>query len=239
MNKLELLEDSNSKYYCGSACAYSLYLTLNEVERIIKNKEIEKLKNDALVLFDDDALFFEYSKKGNKTDEDMIKISNILSLYERIDKSLYSLINELQSIKEEYYSSILIEDRMFLKELEMLNIKSLDIDVLELQTYKKSNVEFEKTEMSPLLPLISMLIKLINRKQFGKYKFSDFFNYDNNIQFLYDSKECLINKKAKNPNQMLSNVSSIALKASEEIKMQSLKNDYLYISNMFKLFMNE
>lgn len=88
------------------------------------------------------------------------------------------------------------------------------------------------------LPAIEMLIKLVERKQNGKKPFSDAFQYENSRKAIDEGKKeiyAFLDGEKNEVKSALENLSNISLKAREEIKMESLRNDYLWISKTISL----
>ena len=88
------------------------------------------------------------------------------------------------------------------------------------------------------LPAIEMLIKLVERKQNGKKPFSDAFQYENSRKDIDEGKKeiyAFLDGEKNEVKSALEKLSDISLKAREEIKMESLRNDYLWISKTISL----
>lgn len=107
-------------------------------------------------------------------------------------------------------------------------------------SYKKSHYSDNVLALITVLPCFNMAMKLMNRKQNGKKPFSKAFKFEERIAKMnqaYLVFETAITKKesdTKEVKEALLNVKNIILKASKEIKMESLKNDYIYLASIFE-----
>ncbi len=87
------------------------------------------------------------------------------------------------------------------------------------------------------LPEIQMLKKLMNRKQSGKKPYSVEFHFEDKMKFILQFEEDILSqirsKERKDNTKGLKELSRIALQAKEETSLESLKNDYDYLSTAF------
>ena len=101
-----------------------------------------------------------------------------------------------------------------------------------------SSKQDEYAYLLSTLPAIEMLIKLVERKQNGKKKFSDEFNYDKSRERIEEAKKEIcsyLDGLDVDVKTALRDISSIARKGREEIKMESLRNDYLWIADTMEI----
>jgi hypothetical protein len=97
----------------------------------------------------------------------------------------------------------------------------------------------KKAVLLSALPDIAILKKLLNRKQNGKKKFSDAFSFDETMSSI-TSFESSIKKQLsqddinyQDDTISFRKLSDIALKAKDEVKMESLKGDFEYLHQSF------
>ncbi len=89
------------------------------------------------------------------------------------------------------------------------------------------------------LPDIAMAKKLISRKQNGKKKFSDDFDFDGTMHFIDMGEKSIYNQLQSGKIMVQDDISyftslhDICLKAKDEIRMESLKGDFEYLSESF------
>jgi soluble cytochrome b562 len=110
---------------------------------------------------------------------------------------------------------------------------------------KRNKKEKERYSLSTSsLPLILFAKKLIYRKNSGKKPFSIEFNYENNMNIIisnYDEIEKELNNKKIDYSlisKKIDEIASIILKASAEIKMESLRKDFLFLNEQLLLISN-
>ena len=222
------LNDGRSSAFLGSAIAlscYSLFMTFDE----------EKAE-DFLLLSDADSLLYkeQVSQDNIYSGED---IKKALSIYDDClsDLSFALLLNGNQS-----YRKIVSSDYEMFE-----NLYSLSYQIIR----KKRNIAFSRKEEKPLqnkmryvidlhdknmidviLPLLIVFRKLVKRKHNGKKPFS--FNEEvNAVLFLLDD---MIQNRTVDKENVLS-LSSFAKRCTTEIKTESLRNDYFFLSDMFSL----
>ena len=107
-------------------------------------------------------------------------------------------------------------------------------------SYKKSHYSDDVLALITVLPCFNMAMKLMNRKQSGKKPFSKTFKFEERMVKMnqaYQVFENAITKKEGNTKEVkdaLLSVRDTITKASKEIKMESLKNDYIYLASIFE-----
>lgn len=225
---IKQLNDDRSSAFLGSAIAlscYSLFMTFDE----------EKAE-DFLFLSDADSLLYkEQVSLDNIYSEEDIK--KALSIYDDclFDLSLALLLNGDQSFRK-----IISSDYEMFEDLYNLSYQIIS---------KKRDITFNRKKEEPLqnkmryvislndknmidviLPLLIVFRKLLKRKHNGKKPFS--FNEEvNEVLFLLDN---MIQNREIDKENILS-LSSFAKRCTEEIKTESLRNDYFFLSDMFSL----
>ena len=111
---------------------------------------------------------------------------------------------------------------------------------LYFKMMKNSSNEDDFMAVLSTLPCLNMLLKLMDRKAKAKKPFSSEFNYQEKLTQLLKAEEILhlaLDKNEFRNDEVINNlnlISNIAIQASEEIKLISLKNDYLYLASIFK-----
>lgn len=113
----------------------------------------------------------------------------------------------------------------------------------ELNKYYKSLCGDKDSDITMVLlsslPHLSMMEKLFKRKQDGKKKFSLEFQYDKKIDEISKVKEKILSDLKTKDYQldsyisMFQSLAKISSLAREEVKMNSLKNDFDYLSQSF------
>lgn len=259
----ELLKEANSKYYCGSSCLLSLFAVYQEIEKTSDSdfkKAFSKFKLDVLSLFEKDSRLFELSKKNEELSElDWKEIEDVFLLYEEVIFSLKELIDFVSFTKKKAYLLFLKRDLDFLVDLALdnLNLFALRTDIPD-SFYPVRNVVFQAIKKEfryPLydeagsifypydviLPILAMLYKLLNRKQNGKKPFSEGFLFSEKVNSLQNCEESLKRQRQEKRVDQEKNrkdfffLSSVAKMAKEEVKMESLKKDYQYLSDILLL----
>ena len=222
------LNDDRSSAFLGSAIAlscYSLFMTFDE----------EKA-NDFLLLSDADSLLY----KEQVSLDDIYpegEIKNALSIY---DDCLFDLSFALLLNGDQSYRQIVSFDYEMFEDLYKLSYQIIS---------EKRNITFNRKKVEPLqnkmryvinlndknmvdviLPLLIVFRKLVKRKHNGKKPFS--FNEEVNeiLSFLDD----MIQNRTADKEKIMT-LSSFAKKCTEEIKTESLRNDYFFLSDMFFL----
>ena len=132
----QLLKDSSSAYYCGSACLLSLYVLLSGIKDGMKDfdKAFPDFEKNILSLYEKDKdLFALSSKKDLLTDEEWKNINDILFLYGEVIDDLGGLILLCQTPHKERFLPLLERHLSFLSSLakDNLNILSDRKDVVE------------------------------------------------------------------------------------------------------------
>lgn len=92
-----------------------------------------------------------------------------------------------------------------------------------------------------ILPLLNMSYKLLTRKNNGKKPFSNEFQFEFKIKLIENSYHQIIsfiNDKKEVDLFILKEISSSLLLATKEIKIESLINDFNYLSNQIKETIN-
>ncbi len=222
------LNDDRSSAFLGSAIAlscYSLFMTFDE----------EKAE-DFLLLSDADSLLY----KEQVSQDDIyseVDIKKALSIY---DDCLFDLSFALLLNGDQSYRKIISSDYEMFEDLYNLSYQIIS---------KKRNITFNRKKEEPLqnkmryvislndknmidviLPLLIVFRKLLKRKHNGKKPFS--FNEEvNKVLSLLD--DMIQNKKIG--KEKILTLSSFAKKCTEEIKTESLRNDYFFLSDMFSL----
>lgn len=108
--------------------------------------------------------------------------------------------------------------------------------------YRKLNGKKDSDKKAVLLsalPDIAILKKLLNRKQNGKKKFPDSFSFEETMSSI-TSFESSIEKQLSQDDInyqddiiLFRKISDIALKAKDEVRMESLKGDFEYLHQSF------
>lgn len=222
------LNDDRSSAFLGSAIAlscYSLFMTFDE----------EKAE-DFLLLSDADSLLYkeQVSLENIYSEED---IKKALSIY---DDCLFDLSFALLLNGDQSFRKIISSDYEMFEDLYNLSYQIIS---------KKRDITFNRKKEEPLqnkmryvislndknmidviLPLLIVFRKLLKRKHNGKKPFS--FNEEvNEVLFLLDN---MIQNREIDKENILS-LSSFAKRCTEEIKTESLRNDYFFLSDMFSL----
>lgn len=222
------LNDDGSSAFLGSAIAlscYSLFMTFDE----------EKAE-DFLLLSDADSLLYkeQVSAEDVYSEED---IKKALSIY---DDCLFDLSFALSLNGDESYKKIISSDYEMFDDLYSLSYQIIS---------KKRNITFNKKKEESLqnkrryiislndenmidviTPLLIVFRKLVKRKQRGKKPFS-FIEDVNNVLSLLDNM--IQNRKVDKENVL--SLSSFVKRCTAEIKTESLRNDYFFLSDMFSL----
>lgn len=222
------LNDDRSSAFLGSAIAlscYSLFMTFDE----------EKAE-DFLLLSDADSLLY----KEQVSQDDIyseVDIKKALSIY---DDCLFDLSFALLLNGDQSFRKIISSDYEMFEDLYNLSYQIIS---------KKRNITFNRKKEEPLqnkmryiislndknmidviLPLLIVFRKLLKRKHNGKKPFS--FNEEvNEVLSLLD--DMIQNKKIG--KEKILTLSSFAKKCTEEVKTESLRNDYFFLSCMFSL----
>lgn len=113
--------------------------------------------------------------------------------------------------------------------------KGLDVC---LKKRRKAQEPEKYTALLSALPLLSMLQKLLVRKQNGKKPYSLSFDFSSKMEeikktenkILDVSKTLTVDDSIK---EDLMSISGIASLAKEETRLESLKGDFAYLSDMF------
>lgn len=225
---IKQLNDDRSSAFLGSAIAlscYSLFMTFDE----------EKAE-DFLLLSDADSLLYkeQVSLENIYSEED---IKKALSIY---DDCLFDLSFALLLNGDQSFRKIISSDYEMFEDLYNLSYQIIS---------KKRNIIFNRKKEEPLqnkmryvislndknmidviLPLLIVFRKLLKRKHNGKKPFS--FNEEvNEVLSLLDN---MIQNREIDKENILS-LSSFAKRCTEEIKTESLRNDYFFLSDMFSL----
>lgn len=222
------LNDDRSSAFLGSAIAlscYSLFMTFDE----------EKAE-DFLLLSDADSLLYkeQVSLENIYSEED---IKKALSIY---DDCLFNLSFALLLNGDQSFRKIISSDYEMFEDLYNLSYQIIS---------KKRDITFNRKKEEPLqnkmryvislndknmidviLPLLIVFRKLLKRKHNGKKPFS--FNEEvNEVLSLLDD---MIQNREIDKENILS-LSSFSKRCTEEIKTESLRNDYFFLSDMFSL----
>lgn len=225
---IKQLNDDRSSAFLGSAIAlscYSLFMTFDE----------EKAE-DFLLLSDADSLLYkeQVSLENIYSEED---IKKALSIY---DDCLFDLSFALLLNGDQSFRKIISSDYEMFEDLYNLSYQIIS---------KKRDITFNRKKEEPLqnkmryvislndknmidviLPLLIVFRKLLKRKHNGKKPFS--FNEEvNEVLSLLDN---MIQNREIDKENILS-LSSFAKRCTEEIKTESLRNDYFFLSDMFSL----
>lgn len=107
-----------------------------------------------------------------------------------------------------------------------------------LKKRRKAQESEKYTALLSALPLLSMLQKLLIRKQNGKKPYSMSFDFSSKMEeikktenkILDVSKALTIDDTIK---EDLMSIAEIASLAKEETRLESLKGDFVYLSDMF------
>lgn len=107
-----------------------------------------------------------------------------------------------------------------------------------LKKRRKAQDTEKYTALLSALPLISMLQKLLCRKQNGKKPFSPSFDYLSKVNKIQEIEKKIYDVSLKEEyddslKDDLIALSEIASLAKEEIRLESLKGDFCYLSDMF------
>lgn len=222
------LNDGRSSAFLGSAIAlscYSLFMTFDE----------EKA-GDFLLLSDADSLLYkeQVSQDNIYSVED---IKKALSIYDDClsDLSFALLLNGNQS-----YRKIVSSDYEMFE-----NLYSLSYQIIS----KKRNIAFSRKVEEPLqnkmryvidlndknmidviLPLLIVFRKLVKRKHNGKKPFL----FNEEVNAVLSILDDMIQNRTVDKENVLS-LSSFAKRCTTEIKTESLRNDYFFLSDMFSL----
>ena len=222
------LNDDRSSAFLGSAIAlscYSLFMTFDE----------EKA-GDFLLLSDADSLLYkEQVSQDDIYSEEEIK--KALSIY---DDCLFDLSFALLLNGDKSYRKIISSDYEMFE-----NLYNLSCQIIS----KKRNIAFnrkkeetlqnkmryvivlnDKNMIDVILPLLIVFRKLIKRKNNGKKPFS-FNEKVNEVLSLLD--DMIQNRTVEKENVLT--LSAFAKKCTAEIKTESLRNDYFFLSDMFSL----
>lgn len=97
----------------------------------------------------------------------------------------------------------------------------------------KKKLTKEQEIIASSVPLIAMIIKLMRRKQNGKKPFEEAFAYQDKMRILQET--LLLCQKEESLSETLrqawKDCAAISLSCVEQVKMESLKNDYRYLSH--------
>lgn len=227
LDNLPVLKDDRSSAFLGSAISLSCYQLVKSID--------EEMSEDFLSLFQADLeLYQEEVLKENHLDENQIK--QYLSLYPICIDDLKFVLS-LQTIGP-LKNIILLNDKM-IRSLFSLT-KSLLQEKRNLKFVFQENNLFIKNKRRYLIfldddflyqiaePIIAVSIKLLNRKQKGKKPFPDSFSIPDVITSLLHIETL---KKIKKED--CDHLSSLFASCIREIKMQSLKDDYRYLSDFY------
>lgn len=253
----QLLKDPSSVYYCGSSCLLSLIVIFDSMEKTsnqeFKNK-FSSFKENVILLFDEDTTLFDISKKKEMlSDEEWKKVMDILNLYNVVISSVIDIMSFCHSDNTENYLSLFRSDYLFLMSLAHDNIKlfsqrsdvpddfeklrSENFDLIENKTSSripKFKMELKGEEvLLSMLPLLSMLLKLMTRKQNSKKPFSFDFNEKKGFILKCENEfESMISKKEvdkEKASSLLKKLAIIGFEARREVAMKSLKEDFTYL----------
>lgn len=225
---IKQLNDDRSSAFLGSAIAlscYSLFMTFDE----------EKAE-DFLLLSDADSLLYkeQVSLENIYSEED---IKKALSIYDDclFDLSFALLLNGDQSFRKIISSDYEMFEDLYNFSYQIIS-KKRDITFNRkkeepLQNKMRYVISLnDKNMIDVILPLLIVFRKLLKRKHNGKKPFS--FNEEvNEVLSLLDN---MIQNREIDKENILS-LSSFSKRCTEEIKTESLRNDYFFLSDMFSL----
>lgn len=242
------LKDRNSKYFCGTAALISLSNTIKlfhacEKEIKEKTKKIEQLCENLSIK---DSVLYSYSCRKELIIEEewdmIIEIyADYVSLFENL-RRLEIVLSESQY--SQFLRPIIIHHNFLISTVRMCGdiffertdvpfkfaryIKDLLVlDPIEVSE-KKTSIDSKSEDilLNSSYPLTAMLYKLIDRKENGKGPFTIEFGYKN----VMDRLTLLLKKtEFKDLNELI----DISNTAMQYVKMKSLKEDFIYISDYF------
>lgn len=109
---------------------------------------------------------------------------------------------------------------------------------MKLEKINYSSLNKKELYYASLLPLLNMSHKLLTRKNNGKKPFSHDFHFDLKIHLIeetYDQIVSLIKDKKEEVNlSLLKEISLDLISATSEIKIESLVNDFKYLSSQIE-----
>ena len=240
---IQELGDPSSPYYCGSAALLSLYHLVYSLR-----KEFKKLYESPDYLLETisslcykDADLFSIIRKEDMNEEDAEQAADIFYAY----ADLFDALPEVITFISKEYQPLFDLSLSFLKKtikeacnppMDKCPTQVLQRAVFELSlTYRYQEIDLGMGEITSIpndvlldssKPLLAMLSKLTKRKNQGKKPFSQEFDFEKKIS----SIDVLIDKETISKEEILE-AAIIAKDASSEIKMASLKEDYLYIAS--------
>lgn len=222
------LNDDRSSAFLGSAIAlscYSLFMTFDE----------EKA-DDFLLLSDADSLLYkeQVSQENIFSEED---IKNALSIYDDclFDLSFALLLNGDQSYRKivssdyEMFEHLYFLSYQIISEKRNITFNRKKVELIQNKMRYVINLN-DKNMIDVILPLLIVFHKLVKRKHNGKKPFS----FNEEVNEILSLLEDMIQNRTANKEKIMT-MSSFAKKCTEEIKTESLRNDYFFLSDMFFL----
>ena len=225
MNYISLLnelDNPDSTSFCGSASALFCYSLLSSLKVDGADKFLLLAQADAY-------LYMVQGKVYQINEKDESKIDESFSLFKEC-------ISILKSIHGSFCVNELLETNIkFLTDIYKLTIDTINNKLGRLYIYdtrikiKDIVINDEHINCGECVkPLLIILRKLVLRKNNSKKPFTEGMKVDENISKI----ESAINDTDIVENTFLNNLSSFAKSCINEIKMQSLRDDYSYISKM-------
>ncbi len=221
------LVDDSSNAFLGSAIALSSYSLFNTFD--------EDRSEDFLELSSADELLYEEQVKNESiySSSDIIKA---LSCYDDClsDFIFASRLNSDGAFKKMIEMNYQMFDELFFMSYNAVNQKrgiTYTRNKEEpLQNKRRYLIDLnEKNMVDVLLPLLAVFRKLLKRRQNGKKPYT----FHDETMDMIDLLDRMIEERIITGNELV-RLSDFALKCTSEIKMVSLKNDYIYLSGFFE-----
>lgn len=221
------LEDDSSNAFLGSAIALSSYSLFTVFD--------EERAEDFLSLSSADALL--YMEQVNE--ESIYSKEEIVEALDCYDTCLSDFVFASRLHSDDVFKNMIsLNSHMFEELFEMsysavnqkrgIEYKRKEEDPIQDKRRYLINLNKENM-MDVILPLLVVLRKLLKRRQNRKKPYT-FKEETDCILTLLDDRI-----KARNiTSDDLAKLSSFSLKCTTEIKMVSLKNDYIYLSQFYK-----
>lgn len=249
--RLSLIQDPSSPYYCGSAIYLRLLPLIKRRKEEIKEKDscYPEEEKSLLFLFDKDPIIFEESKKK---DGEKINWDRVTSFFQEQAVFFDEFRNRIESVpfqtRSEERNSLLVScfDTLAEEARENLSVffdfeestdefkqagvsvlREIEGRVVPYPPRKKIQLTKDQEEGRKLSSLVpsSLLRKLINRKQKGKKPFSSEFDAEKKRKAIQNCLSSRMNKSA------CMKVSEISRFAAKEISNPGFKIDFDFIAS--------
>ncbi len=221
------LVDDTSNAFLGSAIALSSYSLFNTFD--------EDRSEDFLSLSFADELLYEEQVKNESVYSDN-EIINALSCY---DDCLSDFVFASHLNSDDVFKRMIEMNYHMFEELFSMSYTAVNQKRGITYTRKKEEpiqnkrrylIDLNEENMvDVLLPLLAVFRKLLKRRQNGKRPYTFQVETMDTIHLL----DRMIEERKITRDELIE-LSDFALKCTSEIKMVSLKNDYIYLSRFFK-----